>query len=95
MSSFLILFPKPDCQVDFAFPNGSSSTGVNLNAKDATLQPLPDAALTTISTSETPTTTAATTTTTETTTTTTVDLGCNSNSSLCPGFDALCQVVFP
>ena len=77
--------------MDFVFPNGSSSSGVDLNAKDATLQTFPDAAFTTVSTTDTTTTTTATTTTT-TTTTTTEDLGCNSNSSLCLGFDALCQV---
>ena len=96
--------PQPNCQVDFVFPNGSSSSsGINLNAKDVTLQPFPDAALTTISTTDTTTTTTVTTTTTTATTTTTTttttvttttteDLGCNSNSSLCLGFDALCQV---
>ena len=77
--------------MDFVFPNGTSSSGVDLNAKDATLQPFPDAAITTDTTTDT-TTTSTTTTTTATTTTTTEDLGCNSNSSLCLGFDALCQV---
>ena len=78
--------------MDFVFPNGSSSSGVDLNAKDATLQTFPDAAFTTVSTTDTTSTT--TTATTTTTTTTTEDLGCNSNSSLCLGFDALCQVGF-
>ena len=95
-SPFDSFSPQPDCQVDFVFPNGSSSSGINLNAKDVTLQPFPDAALTTISTTDTTTTTSTTVTTTTitttTTTTTTEDLGCNSNSSLCLGFDALCQV---
>ena len=77
--------------MDFVFPNGSSSSSsVDLNAKDVTLQTFPDAAFTTDTTETT--TTMTTTTTTITTTTTTEDLGCNSNSSLCVGFDALCQV---